>query len=350
VNAGNYNLTWETSYPFDAGLDIEIIKRIEITIDYYNTHTKDLLFRDPLPSSTGFDFRWKNVGEILNTGLEAAIRGKVIQSKSITWVLNLNLSVNRNELIKLSDKAGVNNIIVSAETFRQILEPHESAFSWYMPKWLGVNPEDGKPLWEKIIVDPVSGNETGREETSVYNEATFQSLGSPFPKFMGGFGTSASYKGLSLSASFSFVYGNKIYHSTRQELDNDGANLNVNAFKLEPDMSRWKKPGDQATHPQPKIGGNNNAHEYSSRYLEDGSYLRLTNLTLSYLLPNRVIKIMKLSTLKLNLSADNLFTWTKFTGMDPDVPLYTGSWILPGVSSFKYPISKNYSVGVEISF
>jgi hypothetical protein len=331
-------------------LDIELLKRLELNLDYYNTITKNLLFKDPLPSSQGYDFQWKNVGEIQNSGVEVSVKGKIVERKNLLWELNLNLSANKNGLLKLSNKEGVNNIIVPAETLRQILEPNEAAFDWYMPKWLGVDPENGKPVWEKIIYDPLTGKETEREKTSVYNEATFQSMGSPFPKFMGGFGTLASYRGFSLSAAFTFVYGNKIYHATRQQLDNDGANMNVNAFKLQQGMSRWEEVGDKATHPQPKLGGNNNAHEYSSRYLEDGSYLRLRNITFSYQIPNVLLEKVKIQGAKLSVSADNLFTLTKFTGMDPDVPLYPGSWILPGVSSFKYPISKNVSAGIEIRF
>ncbi len=348
-NVGNYNLTWETSYPYNAGFDIGVFKKVEINIDYYNTHTKNLLFRDPLPSSQGFDFQWKNVGEILNTGIEAAINGTVLKTKDFSWDVNFNISANHNELVKLSDKESVKNIVVTASTMRQILEPGASAFNWYMPKWLGVDPDNGKPVWEKIVYDE-SGVETGREKTSVYNEATFQSTGSPFPKFMGGFGTVLNYKGISLSGIFSYVYGNRVYNYTRQELDNDGANLNINSFKLQDGMSRWEKPGDIATHPQPILGGNNNANEYSSRYLEDGSYLRLRNVTLSCNLSKSIVEKAKLGSVKINLSADNLLTWTKFSGMDPDVPLFPSSWLLPGVSSFKYPISKQFIVGVEVSF
>ncbi|HLO59667.1 MAG TPA: SusC/RagA family TonB-linked outer membrane protein [Bacteroidales bacterium] len=348
-NMGNYNLTWETSHPFNLGLDLGLFRKVEFNIDYYNTRTQDLLFQDPLPSSQGFEYQWKNVGEIQNKGIEFSVNGAVLSTNGFTWDLNFNISANHNELVKLSDKQGVNNIIVSAETFRQILEPGKPAFNWYMPKWLGVDPDNGNPLWEKLIYDS-NGQVVSTEKTSSYNEATFQSVASPFPKFTGGFGTVLGYKGISLSAAFSFVSGNKIYNATRQQLDNDGANLNVNAYKLQPGMSRWAKPGDIATHPKPVIGGNNNAHEYSSRYLEVGSYLRIRNITLSYQVPSSITNKVKISSMKINLMVDNLKTWTKFTGMDPDVPLFTSSWLLPGVSSFKYPISRQFNAGIEISF
>lgn len=161
----------------------------------------------------------------------------------------------------------------------------------------------------------------------------------------------ASWKGLALQVTTSFVYGNDIYFVTRKGLDNDGANNNVSAIKLGEDESRWEQPGDIATHPKPQLGGNKNAHEHSSRYMEDGSYFRIRNATLSYDLPKSLIRFAKIEQLRIRFSADNLLTLTHFSGMDPDVPLYrTSTYVMPGLSSFKYPISKQYLVGLEIKF
>jgi TonB-linked SusC/RagA family outer membrane protein len=349
-NRGNMNLTWETSNPMNVGLDLGIFEKIEVNIDYYNTHTKNMLFKDPLPPSQGFDFQWKNIGEIQNKGIELGLNAILLNTKSIRWDANFNISSNHNKLVKLSDKEGGDKYIISANTYRQILEVDKPAFEWYMPKWVGVDPETGMPLWEQIKYDATTGKNVVNT-TSIYDSVTFQSAGSPFPKFSGGFGTVFSYKGFSLNIAFSYVYGNKIYHATRQELDNDGASTNTNAFKLQKGMSRWEKPGDIATHPEPKIGGNSRAHEYSSRYLEDGSYLRVRNLTLSYNLPSNIVQKIKVADCTINFSVDNLKTWTKFTGMDPDVPLYqSDAWTLPGLSSFKYPINKQYILGIELKF
>jgi hypothetical protein len=122
-------------------------------------------------------------------------------------------------------------------------------------------------------------------------------------------------------------------------------------MKLKKGWSRWENPGDNATHPKPTLGGNKNSYEHSSRFLEDGSYLRLRNIKLSYSLPKNWISKILMNEVIVSLSADNLFTWTNYSGMDPDVPLYrTGTWNLPGLSYFKYPISKQYLVGIEINF
>jgi len=348
-NLGNAYLSWETSYPFNVGIDYGMFDRFEVNVDFYNTVTKDLLFQDPTAYSKGFKFQWKNVGEIRNRGVELSIQGDVIRTSSLVWNLQFNISSNKNTLLKLSDK-NVDQIELNANDIYQVLIEGKEAFMWYMPKWLGVDPDNGDPLWEKIIYDE-NGKETGREATNSYSKADFQPVGSPFPLFNGGFGTLLSWKGLSLSAAFNYVYGNEIYNATRKEIDNDGANNNVVAMKLRKDWSRWEKPGDNATHPKPVLGGNKNSYEHSSRYLEDGSYLRLRNIKLSYSLPKAWVNRILVDEMLISLSADNLFTWTNYSGMDPDVPLYrTSTWNLPGLSYFKYPISKQYLVGIEINF
>jgi hypothetical protein len=214
-----------------------------------------------------------------------------------------------------------------------------------------VDPDNGKPLWEDIIYDE-AGNEIDRVATSIYTDAAedYQVMGSPFPDFSGGFGTFFSWKGLSLNAAFSYSVGNMIYHSSRQESDNDGENVSVNSMVLQKGWSRWVNPGDVATHPEPVYGGNLNSNEYSSRYLEDGSYLRLRNLTVAYELPAAFARKIRFQKLRVTLSMDNLITFTKYSGSDPDVPLYMGAWTLPGTQYFKYPINKQYLLGLEFSF
>jgi len=349
-NMGNAFLSWETSYPFNVGIDYGMFNRFEVNIDMYNTITKDLLFQDPTAYSKGFKFQWKNVGEIRNRGIELSAQGDVIKTSTLLWNVQLNIGTNKNTLLKLSDK-DVNQIELNANDIYQVLMVDKEAFMWYMPKWLGVDPDNGDPLWENIIYDENTGEEIDRVATNSYSEADFQPVGSPFPDFNGGFGTLLSWKGLRFNASFNYVYGNEIYNATRKEIDNDGANNNLVAMKLKKDWSRWENPGDNATHPKPTLGGNKNSYENSSRFLEDGSYLRLRNIKLSYSLPKNWISKILMNEVIVSLSADNLFTWTNYSGMDPDVPLYrTSTWNLPGLSYFKYPISKQYLVGVEINF
>ncbi len=348
---GNYNLTWEKSKPLNIGLDIGFIDRIELNVDYYNTKTSDLLFQNPLPASKGYEYQWANVGEIQNSGIELAINALAIKAKDFTWSINFNIAANSNKLLALSDKESVSEMVISRGDVSQILTVDGGAFDWYMPKWLGVDPDNGEPLWEDIIYDE-NGNEVDRVATNIYTDAAqdYQNMGSPFPDFAGGFGTLLAYKGFSLNASFSYSVGNMIYHSSRQESDNDGENVSVNSMVLQDGWSRWVNPGDIATHPEPVYGGNLNSNKYSSRYLEDGSYLRVRNITLAYDLPQKYAGKIKMQNLRVYFSVDNLFTWTNYSGADPDVPLYLGAWSLPGTQAFKYPINKQFLLGLEFSF
>ena len=162
----------------------------------------------------------------------------------------------------------------------------------------------------------------------------------------------------SLTSNSSFVVGNKIFNRTRWAImDTDGAQQQYNQQSLNNGLGwvRWKD-GDpdgtnyKATHPEAKKGGNSQAHELSSRYLEDGSFFRLRNVTLSYDIPQKTLDKAKMSAARVYLSADNLFTYTRFSGMDPEVNLEVGSYSLPGMYSDIYPVPMSIVLGVDIKF
>jgi hypothetical protein len=163
------------------------------------------------------------------------------------------------------------------------------------------------------------------------------------------------YKAFTLSIASSYQYGNKIYHRTREFIDADGANFNFNMMRLADGWSRWESPGDVATHPKPVFSGNQQSNKPSSRFLEDGSYLRIRNIMLTYNIPSSILSKVRISNASIFVSADNLFTFTKFSGMDPETSLTGidggGNRYSPaGLSDFKYPINKQYLAGVQISF
>jgi len=110
---GNYDLTWETSNPLNIGLDIGFVQRVEVNLDFYDTRTRDLLFRNPLPSSKGYEFQWANVGEIQNTGIELAVNATAVRTKDINWSINFNISSNTNKLLALSDKESVTEMVIT---------------------------------------------------------------------------------------------------------------------------------------------------------------------------------------------------------------------------------------------
>ena len=151
------------------------------------------------------------------------------------------------------------------------------------------------------------------------------------------------YKAFTLSAFFNFVYGNYVYNDSRFYFDNDGLYESYNQMQLAKGWSRWTKAGDIATHPKPVHGRSDASNSTSTRYLEDGSYLRLRNITLGYNLPEQVTKSLRINSFRVFVSGDNLFTATNFSGTDPEVDLGSGQ------SSIRYPISRKLLAGINIT-
>lgn len=328
----NPDLTWEKSRAYNLGLDFGLFKRIDITIDAYDKRNSDLLFAVPLPSTVGYGSIRRNIGAVRNRGIELTISSKNIQQKDFKWETNFNMSFNRNKVMEL------NQGLLVVNTSTQPIALGHDMDEWYMQKWAGVNPADGKPLWEKLD-DP-----TG--VTSTYNQATRQYTGkSSAPKFSGGLTNTLEYKNFTLSAFLNFVYGNWVYNDSRFYFDNDGVYESYNQQVLPKGSVRWTTPGQtDATHPQAKFGGNLQSHQTSTRFLEDGSYLRLRNVTIGYNLPSNWLKKASINAARLYVSGDNLFTATEFSGVDPEVDL-TG-----GISSFRYPTSRRFVFGVNLTF
>lgn len=346
-NPANPQLGWETTRMTNLGVDIDIFKNIfSLSVDLYQKSVEGMLLNNPLPFSSGYQSRTENIGDMRNRGIEVALTYTKNLGK-IGYNSNFNFAYNKNKITKITDI--LDQQTVQAGAIQQINEVGMEAFQWYMPKWLGVNPDDGSPMWEKIIYDD-EGNEIERTSTSTYGDATFQANGSAIPRFTGGFNNSFSYGNFGLSCLFTFQAGNKIYHYTREFVDSDGANIGINLMQLQDDWNRWENPGDIATHPVLNRGGSNGAHQTSSRYIESGNYLRLRNISLSYSLHENFLTRSNLGSATISLNADNLITWTKFSGMDPDVGFGVEAFSLPGLSYLKYPISSQLTFGLQVEF
>ena len=234
----------------------------------------------------------------------------------------------------------------------QEVKPGQDIFSWYMPKWVGVDPENGDPLWEKITRNE-NGDITERTTTNDYTQAAPQVMGKATPKFSGGFINNFTYKRFSLNVNTNYVYGNKIYNYNRMSSDGDGAYLGYNQMSIENSKlgwNRWREPGDIATHPKAVMNGNKGSNNISSRFLEDGSFFRIKNVTLSYNIPQSKLQKVSMSNCRLYISGDNLLTFTNFSGMDPEVSLKSTEYSLAGLYADNYPISRQILFGVEISF
>lgn len=352
ATVSNPYLHWETAVMANLGVDVSFKNFLTLNVDVYNNENRDLLLKVPLPPNSGFDSRMENTGTIRNRGIEIELSSVNFNKKNFKWTTDFNIGFNKNTVVSLPNH---DDIVIGSAIVRQIYTEGKDLFSWYMPKWIGVDPENGDPLWEHIIRDE-DGNPTGETEptSELRLDEDAQIVGCAQPLFVGGLMNNFAFYGFNLSVNFQYCYGNDVFNWTRRVMDADGAYNDYNSMSLNNGLgwSRWAQPGDIATHPKPKTGGNKNSNESTSRYLEDGSYLRLKNVTLSYTLPKSVLKKVRLQDAKVFLSGDNLYTFTKFSGMDPEVNMAgTISSTYPaGTYSYNYPVGRLFSLGVSVRF
>ncbi len=343
---GNKNLTWEKSYTSGIGIDATLLDRVRLTVDLYEKNTSNLLYQVPVSGLTGVTSIWRNVGEVSNRGLEVSVGVDIIKTKDLLWSIDGNIGLNRNKVNKLygekpqmvvGDGSGI------AGSASKLLKPGIDSDSWFLREWAGVNPENGAPQWYKTVKGD-NGEET-RELTSKYAEADQVITGAYTPDFFGGFSTNLFWKDFDFGAVFGFSVGGDIYNYSRQEYDADGAYSDRNQMKLVNDWRRWEKPGDIATHPLAAYNNPSNSNKVSSRYLEDGTYLKLRSVSLGYNLP---LKNLHISNLRLFLTGENLLTFTKYSGVDPEIPPAENK--VTGVTTTVYPSTRKFLFGFNLTF
>lgn len=341
VRQSNPNLGWEEAYMTSIGLEATTKHDINIGLDLYRTINTNLLLAVPVPPSTGFTDYTQNIGTISNMGVEFVIDAPIIKTKDLKWNAGFNVGMNKNEVLYLPNGEFLQKV-ASGEC--QQVKVGQDLYTWYMKKWAGVDPANGDPLWEVV------GDDGKITKTNVYADATMQACGSASPLLSGGLNTSLTWKNFFFSANGSFIYGNKIFNSTRTSMDNDGSDATHNLMSIDNGLGwkRWKKAGDIATHPRIDLGGSGG--KISSRFLEDGSFFRLRNITVGYNLPKSLTDKLMMKNAKVYLSADNIFTLTKFSGMDPEVQLEGSDWQLAGTYSMNYPVPFSVVAGIDIKF
>ena len=330
----NPNLTWEQTTQENLGLELGFFKHVNISINAYHNMTDNLLVYRDLPPSGGFSKQWQNVGSVLNKGIELNIETTNIKTDKITWTTDFNIGFNKNSLSGFG-----NDTILNANNYgiTQIYHNGGSLYTWYAKEFYGIDPQNGSMLW----VDK------NGKTTHDYQSARKVEAGSPIPKFEGGFSTTLKYENWTLSANCSFLTGNKIYNYFRKYTDSDLQDVQFNTMMPRSDWSLWQKPGDIANHPLPQNAIN--SFDPSTRFIEDGSYLKIRNVTLTYMLPKEAIRKKKMSDVSVSLGADNLATFTRFWGQDPEVSINPLNG-LPGYAEFKYPNSRQFVLGLNIYF
>ncbi|TLX25084.1 SusC/RagA family TonB-linked outer membrane protein [Chryseobacterium indologenes] len=340
---GNKDLTWESIYQNNIGTDIRAFNnRLSINVDYFNNKTRNLLVLVTLPSLTGVDRQYLNVGDVKNEGWEFNFNYALIKSQSVNWDVGFNVSTYKNRV--LSTRNNSTQLLSN----NQVAIAGNDVTSFYMRKWMGVNPDNGAAQWEVVNADG------SKSITSNYNQATLQIVGAATPDYYGSFTTNLSINNFYLNANVYFSQGGQIYNSYRELFDSDGAYPYYNQMVLKNDWNRWEKPGDVATHPLPIFNNNTLTNKPSSRYLEDASYVKLRSLRLGYNFPQSLTEKLHVRSLSIYVMGENLFTITKFSGVDPEVGPsdadkrdgnpYSGN------AGAIYPIPRRFSLGLNFSF
>jgi len=326
----NPDLKWESTAQFDIGFDLSMLgSRILLTFDYYNKQTKDLLLYRPVPPSSGFGSYISNIGEMKNNGIELLLAAKILES-DFKWGLTTNFSLNRNEVTKLYNDQPIDQIGRGENSVRVgypigIFYNYES---------LGVDPSTGD-----IVFKDVDGDGVITE-----NDRTI--IGDPNPDFIGALTNNFSYKGFMLSVELQYTYGNDIFNGTRRYIESMKGQDN----QLRAITGRWREPGDIAQIPRATNADLNNNDRASSRFIEDGSYLRFKTIRLSYNFQGGALQKMKIGKLELYVVAQNLFTITNYSGMDPEVNYAGNDDLRYGTDFFTYPSAQSFSAGINVQF
>jgi len=325
---GNPDLSWETSNNFNVGLDFAILdNRIGGTVEYYNRTSENLLLNVPVSSTSGFTTATRNIGKVQNSGVEVTLNlapVKATRAGGFDWNLNFNISFNKNEVLELPDGEDILNGF-------QVFREGQPIRAYYMQRWAGVNPANGTPLW---AVD-------GGGVTGTYGQASRFLVGNAEPDFIAGLTNNFSFKGFTLSAFFYTAQGNEIYNQSRAFMESDG--LRFGWAHLKAAGTHWENPGDIAERPLPRSGGNSGAQSTSTRYLEDGSFIRLRNIVLGYSLPASWMQRARLQNVTIYVQGQNLWTQTNYTGLDPEADE-------SGNEFFRYPVGKSITFGVDVTF
>ncbi|MBN9386204.1 MAG: TonB-dependent receptor [Chitinophagaceae bacterium] len=352
----NPDLTWEKTAQFNAGLDIGLIKnRIYLTADYYSATTSHLLLNVPVPLSSGFGTALENLGKVQNKGVEFGVLTHNLTG-AFKWTTSFNISVNRNKVLQLGP-AGTpiisdgGNGTISQIFITKVGSPIGSYYGYVNggvfrdaddiaknPHYATAKPGDRKFL-------DVGGPNHKPDGVIDANDRT--SIGSYFPKYIWGLTNELSYRGFDLSISLQAVQGDKILNLQRRYLFNSEGNAN----QMIEDWNYWKSPTDPGDGKAMRANrvANANSGQISSFHVEDGSFVRLRNVTIGYSLKSRWFHD-RIRGLRFYLSAQNLHTWTKYTGYNPEVNARPDSPLTQGEDYGTYPLAKTFTAGVHLSF
>jgi TonB-linked SusC/RagA family outer membrane protein len=365
------NLKWETVIQKDFGIDYSFLKgKINGSFDLYSKKTEDVIFvNTQLPSTSGFTtLEAQNWGTITNKGWEFNLSGEVYKNKDWSIVLNVNLAQNQNVIVDIPDGYAKVKYTYDNGQYARRIEEGKPIGSFYGYRYLGVFPTNADAVVKdkdgNVVVNPITNANVrmmakggysyfgggdaiykDMDFNGVIDERDMEYLGDSNPLFTGGFGGNITYRNFSLTSFFHFKYNFDVVNATRMYSENMYNKDNQSLATI----SRWRKPGDITNIPR-ALQYNGFNWLGSDRFVEDASYIRLKTLTLSYKLEKSMLDKIKIKTVKFYLTAYNLFTWSNYTGQDPEINLPGGDPFAIAVDFSRTPPAKSFTFGANISF
>ena len=365
-NIGNEELTWETTEALDLGMDISLFReRINLVLDLYRKNTDDLLMKANLPYSSGYSSVYKNVGDVQNEGLEISLNTINVSSKNFTWTTDFNIAFNRDKVIRLSEGQSALLSKVSLtytynSTYSYIAKVGEPIASFYGYEWDGVyNYDDFNLIGGEYVLKPnVPSNGAERSTIKpgdikyvdqngdfVVDDRDCVVIGRCNPIHTGGINNTFTYKNLALAVFFQWSYGNDILNANKLYFAGNAGNQNINQYRYYND--RWTP--ENTSSKIPSATGQGPQGIYSSYLIEDGSFLRLKNVQLTYNVPQVLVKRLRMKELGVSLSAQNLWTWTNYSGLDPEVSV-RHSTLTPGYDFSAYARNRVITFSINCTF
>lgn len=369
VSLANNDLKWETTEQYNVGVDLGLLgDRIGLTMDWYYKITRDLLLEAELPISSGFASATKNIGKISNTGIELTLNTQNIKKKNFTWNTNFNISFNRNKVLSLAE--GQQSLLrvapFDSNNFKSSYS-HISMVGMQMGllygyvyegtyKYDSFNENNGVYTLKSTEPVPFSMStvQPGMPKFKDVNRDGFVTVddrtivGSTLPKHTGGFTNDFTYKNFDLSIFFQWSYGNDVLNANKIYFES-GINKMRDLNQFASYANRWTPENPTSDIPSAATTSTILAKQISSRLVEDGSFLRLKTVSLGYTFPKKMLGKSGLTKARLYLAAQNLYTWTKYSGYDPEVSIYSSA-LIPGVDFSSYPRAFAVNFGVNLGF
>lgn len=333
----NSDLKWETNYNTNIGIDVNVLDKVRVSVEFYNRLTKDLLMNEPTSLTTGFSSILSNIGEMRNRGLELEIASTIFNLENFNWTANFNISHNNNEILVLD---GFQESIISGSQIRMVGKPYNT---FYLREFAGIDPADGMTWFYTNTVD-ADGNYV-KEKTKDLNIANAIPLQSPYPKVIGGLINNFRIHFVDIGFTFTYSLGGYSYDSAAGKLDKEGTTNGLDANIPTYYRERWRKPGDESIY---GIYIANNlwdmADGYSnSRRIHSTDHLRLKNLSIGVTIPSKYTDYVKLERVRIFASGNNLWTIAKWDMYDPEVGA-------DGVMAWQTPQLKTVSFGLDVTF